>query len=99
MQCREELRKIGRPYPKSSCAICGSIIRPNWSCPKAEYADLEARDDIAPEYTLKVLKELRRNKQEESDKLLDQEVSLRGEIKELNMEINKYKRVVNENKL
>ena len=31
--CRERLRAEGKPYPKSSCAVCGTLIKPNWSCP------------------------------------------------------------------
>lgn len=31
--CRERLQAEGKPFPKSNCTICGTLIRPNWSCP------------------------------------------------------------------
>lgn len=31
-QCRIKLQAMGLPYGRSSCGICGPIIRPNWSC-------------------------------------------------------------------
>lgn len=33
VNCRQELKKKGLPYPRSSCNYCGSLLTPNWSCP------------------------------------------------------------------
>lgn len=32
--CREADRAAGRPYGRSSCAACGSILVPGWKCPR-----------------------------------------------------------------
>ncbi len=34
MRCREELRLAGLAYPRSSCAYCGTLLRPGWKCGK-----------------------------------------------------------------
>jgi hypothetical protein len=33
-RCREALREAGKPYPKSNCEACGSLIAPGWKCPR-----------------------------------------------------------------
>lgn len=30
--CRNALKEMGLPYPRSSCAKCGSLLRPGWRC-------------------------------------------------------------------
>jgi len=49
--CRNALAREGKPYPKSNCQRCGTLMRPGWKC--AEGVDLgkppmrgcELRDD------------------------------------------------------
>lgn len=31
-QCRMKLKAEGKPYPRSSCAVCGSILRTGFRC-------------------------------------------------------------------
>lgn len=31
-RCREKRRRLGLPYPRSSCDKCGTLIRPNFRC-------------------------------------------------------------------
>lgn len=30
--CRNALRRDGKPFPKSSCQRCGTLLRPGWKC-------------------------------------------------------------------
>ena len=32
--CRNYLRHMGQPYPKSGCSRCGSVLRTGWKCPE-----------------------------------------------------------------
>lgn len=49
--CRNALAREGKPYPKSNCQRCGTLMRPGWKC--AEGVELgkppmrgcELRDD------------------------------------------------------
>jgi len=88
MNCREKRRKAGLPYSRSSCARCGSLLRPGWSCAEEISTDVES--------LLQRLKAERATLQAESDLLLDKVVQIRHKIKSMNMEINKAKRLVNE---
>lgn len=33
-QCRQKRMALGLPYPRSSCAKCGTLIRVGWQCPE-----------------------------------------------------------------
>lgn len=35
-RCREKRKAAGLPYPRSSCDLCGSLLRPGWRCPESE---------------------------------------------------------------
>lgn len=47
-QCRLKLQAEGKPYPKSSCAKCGSLIRPNFQCAEGLSKTNEGQTSMKP---------------------------------------------------
>jgi len=52
--CRNQLMNEGKPYPKSGCQICGSILLPNRLCTKGVLPDPPKGSSLRPEHYVPV---------------------------------------------
>jgi hypothetical protein len=55
-QCRRKRMALNLSYPKSSCAKCGTVIRPGWRCAEEVEAEVAAVEAAAKKNPLHVIR-------------------------------------------
>lgn len=98
--CRFRLESEGKPYGKSGCRACGRSVltglgkRCHLAIGDHDY-DGENLEDLNS--SLKILKEMRHGAQQEIDFMLMKVQSLTDKKLSLTYDINRLKRIINEN--